>query len=321
MNFWDVIAIQPMTNTLIAVASGLANSFGLSIVVMTIVIRLAMLPMTMKQLRATKAMQELQPKIAELQKKYAKDKQKLAQEQMKMYRESGMSPAGCIVPMLIQFPIWIALYQSIIKVLGVTPEDFLGLSRYLYSWPVVYSTLPLGNQFLWLDLATPDPYILLPILVGATMWVQQKMTTPVTADPNQQAQTRMMLWMMPLLFAFMTLQFPSGLGLYWVISNIISIVIQYFVTGWGSLFPSKAGKPDREKDKKLKRRIAQAQLPAAPVETKTSGFDEMGAEQKEETGYGESGDKRQDRGGGYPARPRPTRRNPRTGGGHRPKRR
>ncbi len=308
-----------MTNTLIAVAHALAGSLGLSIIVMTIVIRLAMLPLTRKQLHATKAMQDLQPKLAELQRKYAKDKQALAQEQMKLYRESGMSPAGCLVPMLIQFPIWIALYQSVIKVLGVTPEDFLGLSQYLYSWPVVYSALPLGNQFLWLNLAIPDPYILLPILVGATMWVQQKMTTPIAVDPNQQAQSRMMLWTMPLLFAFMTLQFPSGLGLYWVVSNIISIVMQYFVTGWGGLFSAKTSKPAR--DKKLKKRIAQVKAPAVAEATVSPDAIEPGSAQKDETGYGKSGDKRQDSGGGYPARPKTIRRNPRAGRGHRPKRR
>src|SRR4030043_2133320 len=97
------------------------------------------MPLTLKQLKSTRKMQELQPKLAEIQKKFAKNKEKLAQEQMKLYRESGISPLGCIVPMLIQMPIWIALYQSIIRALAVTPEDFLGLSQYLYSWTIVYS--------------------------------------------------------------------------------------------------------------------------------------------------------------------------------------
>ena len=131
---WNLIAMQPMINTLIALSQYLFSSFGLTIIVFTIIIRLVMLPLTLKQLRATKAMQSLQPKLAELQKKYAKDKQKLAQEQMKMYRESGMNPAGCMLPMLVQMPIWIALYWSIMKVLAVTPEDFLApLSRFFFT--------------------------------------------------------------------------------------------------------------------------------------------------------------------------------------------
>ena len=232
---WSLIILQPVINGLIVLSHYLFSNFGLAIIALTIVVNVLMYPLTMKQINAMKAMQTLQPKIAELQKKYAKDKQKLAQEQMKMYRESGMSPAGCMVPMLVQMPIWIALYWSIMKVLAVTPEDFLGLSQYLYSWPIVFSTLPLGSKFLWLNLAIPDNLLLLPILVGGSMWVQQKMVMSPSADPAQQAQGRMMLWMMPIMFAFLSLQFPSGLALYWVVTNIISVIIQYRIAGWGGL--------------------------------------------------------------------------------------
>ena len=179
---WNFIAMQPMINILIALSHYLYNSFGLAIIALTITVRFGMYPLTMKQLRASKAMQELQPKLAELQRKYAKDKQALAREQMRMYKESGVSPMGCLVPMLVQMPIWIALFWSVIKVLAVTPEDFLGLSQYLYSWPIVHSMLPLANQFLWLNLAEPNT--LLAILVGGTMWLQQKMMMSPTADPK-----------------------------------------------------------------------------------------------------------------------------------------
>ncbi|MFQ5996490.1 MAG: YidC/Oxa1 family membrane protein insertase [Dehalococcoidales bacterium] len=245
---WDLIILSPMINVLIMVSGYLFHNFGLAIIALTIIVRLVTLPLTTKQLRATKAMQELQPKMAELQQKYGKDRAKLAQEQMRLYKESGVSPAGCMLPMLVQLPIWIALFQSIIRVLAVTPEGFLNLARHLYSsWSQVFSLVPLSSKFLWLDLATPDKFLLLPILVGGTMWLQQKMVMPRTADPRQQAQSTMMLWMMPLMFAFLTTQFPSGLALYWVISNIISIGIQYYMTGWGSLLPAAAGKVGRDK--------------------------------------------------------------------------
>jgi len=317
---WNLIILEPIINVLIVLSHYLFSSFGLAIIALTIVVNGCMYPLTLKQLRASKAMQALQPKLAELQKKYAKDKEKLAKEQMKMYKESGVSPAGCIVPMLIQMPIWIALYQSIIRLLAVTPEDFLGLSQYLYSWPVVYSALPLGNKFLWLNLATPDPWLLLPILVGGTMWVQQKMIMSTTADPKQQAQSRMMLWMMPLMFAFITLSFPSGLALFWVTSSAIRIVIQYFVTGWGGLVkvtaPKQAGR-----DKKYKKRIAQVE--EKPSEDADTGADivEPSSGQEEGLGYGESGDKRQDRGRGDSARLRGIRRQPGRSRSHRSKRR
>ena len=207
-------------------------------------------------------MQSLQPKLTELQKKYAKDKAKLAQEQMRLYKESGVSPAGCMLPMLVQMPIWIALFQSIIRLLAVVPEDFLNLSHHLYSsWAVVFSSVPLESNFLWLDLATPDKFLLLPILVGGTMWLQQKMVTSSAATPQQKSQGQIMLWMMPLMFAFLTTQFPSGLALYWVVSNLIQIAIQYRMTGWGGLV-SAAGKKPAGKDTKYVKRVEQVEAEA-----------------------------------------------------------
>ncbi|MDD5081888.1 MAG: YidC/Oxa1 family membrane protein insertase [Dehalococcoidales bacterium] len=268
MNAWDIIAIQPVINVLIVLSHYLFNSFGLAIVALTIIIRGLMFPLTIKQLRASKTMQELQPKLAELQKKYGTDKQTLAQEQMKLYRESGVSPAGCILPMIIQLPVWIALYQAIVRVLAAAPEDFLDLSRYLYSWPVVHSALPLSKQFLWLNLAVPDSIMLMPILVGGTMWVQQKMVTPTNTDPRQQSTSTIMLWMMPLMFAALTLQFPSGLALYWIVSNLITIAIQYYVTGWGALVKPAAIKVTTG-DKKPKRHVAQIEKPVEEAEVVT----------------------------------------------------
>jgi YidC/Oxa1 family membrane protein insertase len=233
---WDFIILNPMINIMVVLTDFLFNNLGLTIIVLTIAIRAAMYPLSRKQLLSTRKMQELQPKLAEIQKKYAKDRQKLAKEQMALYKEAGVSPTGCLLPMLVQMPVWIALYQSISRVLATSPEELLNLSRHLYtSWPLVFDQVPLNSQFLWLDLGAPDKYILLPILVGVTMWIQQKMTTPNYTDPQQQSQSQMMLWMMPLLFAFMSLSFNSGLALYWLTSNIISIVMQYFISGWGPL--------------------------------------------------------------------------------------
>lgn len=258
-DIWNLIILSPVINVLIVLSHYLFGNFGLAIIALTIVVRVVTMPLTLKQTKATKAMQALQPKLVELQRKYARDRARLAQEQMRLYKESGVSPAGCMVPMLVQLPVWIALFQSIIRVLAVVPEDFLNLSHHLYSsWSIVFSLVPLGSKFLWLDLATPDNLLLLPILVGGTMWLQQKMVTPVGADPKQQAQSRMMLWLMPIMFAFMTLQFPSGLALYWVVSNVISIVIQYKVTGWGGVIPATGGKPVSG-DKKYVKHIARVE--------------------------------------------------------------
>ena len=233
---WNSIILEPVLNSLIALCTMLGHNFGFAIIVLTIVVRFALYPLTVRQTRSTKAMQALQPRMEELKKKYGKNQQKLQQETMKLYKEAGINPLGCLWPMLIQLPIWIALYQSIMQALASTPENLLNLSQHLYSWAAVGQAVPLNEQFLWLRLSQPDRNLILAILVGGTMWVQQKMVTPPAADPRQQSMTQMTTLMMPLMFGMFTLSFPSGLALYWVVSNIIGIVIQYFVAGgWGYL--------------------------------------------------------------------------------------
>jgi YidC/Oxa1 family membrane protein insertase len=233
---WNLIIGNPVLNVLVALSQLLSGEFGLAIISLTIIVRLISWPLTKRQLNSTKAMQEMQPKIQELQKKYGKNQQKLQQEMMKLYKEAGVNPLGCLWPMLVQFPIWIALYQAIIRALATTPENLLDLAHRLYSWDIVNQAIPLSSKFLWLDLSQPDPYWILAIIVGGTMWVQQKMTQAPAVDPAQQSTSRMMLLMMPLMFGFLTLLFPSGLALYWAVSNIIGIITQYFFTGgWGYL--------------------------------------------------------------------------------------
>jgi len=241
---WNLIIANPVLNVLVALTQFVGGNFGLAIIVLTVIVRLVSWPLTKRQLNSTKAMQEMQPKVQELQKKYGKNKEKLQQEMMKLYKEAGINPLGCIWPMLIQFPIWIALYQAIMSALATTPESLLGIAQRLYSWGIVNQAIPLSSRFLWLDLSQPDPYFILAILVGGTMWAQQKMTTAPAVDPRQQSTNRMMTLMMPLMFGFLTLMFPSGLALYWAVSNIIGIITQYFVTGgWGYLRPRSLSQP------------------------------------------------------------------------------
>jgi YidC/Oxa1 family membrane protein insertase len=314
LNVWDLYIVSPLVNVLILLSSYLFNNFGLTIIVFTILVRAAMYPLTIKQLKATKAMSSIQAQVAELQKKYGKDRKMLAQEQLKLYKQSGMNPAGCILPMLVQMPVWIALYQAIVKVLGESPEGFLSLSRYLYtSWHMVFKLVPLHSQFLWVNLAVPDPTFLLPLLTGATMWVQQKMSTMPSSDPKQQQQSQMMLWMMPIMFVFMSLSFPSGLALYWVASNVIGIVMQYFVTGWGGLYIPK-GLKKITVEKKTREPAVRAALPSPIIEAESKP---AGKEVK----YGDSGDTRQDRGGGNPSGTGPAGPKPGRGGSSRRKRR
>jgi len=246
LNVWELIIQQPIVNILIVMSHYLGGSFGLAIVALTIIINLAMFPMTLSQIRSSKAMQDLQPKLSELQKKYGKDRQKLAQEQMKLYKTAGVKPAGCALTLIIQMPVWIALYQAIILALAVAPEALLNLSRFLYPWDPVYAALPLSRDFLLLDLAKPN--IILAILTGASQWLQQKMSMTPSTDPKQAQQAQMMLWMMPMMFGLLALSFPSGLALYWVVNSVVRIVLQYRITGWGGLRrqPKQAPEPEKK---------------------------------------------------------------------------
>ncbi len=125
VGLFDIVLLQPMLNFLVLLSGYLFNSFGLAIVVLTIIVRLLTMPLTMKQLHSTRAMQSIQPKMKELQKKYAKDKQKLSQETMKLYKEEGVNPIGCAFPMLVQFPIWIGLYRRLFKGWELLPKTLL----------------------------------------------------------------------------------------------------------------------------------------------------------------------------------------------------
>jgi YidC/Oxa1 family membrane protein insertase len=241
MEVWNLIIGNPVLNVLIALSHILGGSFGLAIIALTIIVRLVTWPLNKRQLNSTKALQEMQPKIQELQKKYGKNQQKLQQEMMKLYKEAGVNPLGCLWPMLVQFPIWIALYQAIMRALATTPENLLDLAQRLYSWDIVNQAIPLSSQFLGLDLgqtasANGGVGLLLAIMVGGTMWIQQKMTQAPAVDPRQESTSRMMTLMMPVMFGLLTFSFAAGLGLYWAVSNIIGIITQYFATGgWGYL--------------------------------------------------------------------------------------
>lgn len=238
---WNTIIFQPLLNLLLFLYALIGRNFGLSVIVFTVLVRIVTLPITAQQMRSAKASQDMQPKLAELQQKYKNDKEKLAQEQMKLYKESGVSPLGCLVPTLIQMPVWFGLYQSITAALPQNPLQLLNLAKHIYSrFPILSSVvpsslIPLNASFLWLNLGRPDPYYIIPILTVATMWVQQKMMAAPNADPQQQAMSQSMELMMPLMFGWITINLASGLGLYFVATNAVGIIQQYFNNGWGSL--------------------------------------------------------------------------------------
>jgi YidC/Oxa1 family membrane protein insertase len=231
-----------MLNALLGLYSVLFDQFWLAIIVFTVIVRVAMTPLMLPQQRSAKKMQELQPRLQELQKKYGKDREKLSQEQMKLYREAGVNPMGGCLPMLIQFPIWIGLYQSIIQALGFQPLQLLNLSQNIYPFlQGLWAAVPLNRYFLGMDLAlTPQQLggltYALPVLVAFTSYLQSKMTTTTASSDGQGASmTQSMTLMMPLMFGFFSLNFATGLSFYFIVSNIIGIITQGFISGWQGL--------------------------------------------------------------------------------------
>jgi len=203
----------------------LGNETIIAVTLVTLVLRLLVTPLMLKQQQAARKQQELRPKIMEIQKKYKDDPQKLMEEQRKL----GLNPLGGCLPSLVQLPLMIGLYQAIIRALASTPLQLLELPRDIYRWiPSFSSLIPLKSQFLWLDLALPDPLFVLPILVVATSWFYQKLITPPALDAQAEAMNKQMMLMMPLMMGFFSLTYASGLAIYFLITNLVGI-LQYYL--------------------------------------------------------------------------------------------
>jgi len=240
---WDLF-ISIFINVLLWIYNVIGQNFGIAIILFTILIRVVTWPLNAQQMKGAKAMQDLQndKDWQAIQKKYAKDKEKLAQEQMRIYREKGINPFGSCLPTLIQFPIIIALYQSIIRALAATPLDLLKLSRSINpAFLDVAKLIPLNSKFLWMNLGQPEPYYILAVVVAVTTYIQSKLTLPPSTNPNDQsaAMGQSMTLTMPLMLGWFALTFPSGLAVYFVTSNLLGI-IQYAAMGkanWSNLLP------------------------------------------------------------------------------------
>ena len=243
---WDLI-LNPFITLLTLLYSIFNQNIILAIAVFTVLVRVAILPLTAQQQRSAKAMQELQPQLKKLQEKHKNDREKLAQEQMTLYKEHGVNPFGGCLPLVIQFPILIGLYQAIIFTLAATPYQLLDLSgRFLL--PGLDQMVPLNNMWLGMDLskpptANPQWALALPVLVLVTTWAQSKLTVPPAPPPSDdddgrpnqaQAMSQSMTTIMPLMFGFFSLSFSVGLSVYFVISNVIGI-IQYSLMGKSKL--------------------------------------------------------------------------------------
>jgi YidC/Oxa1 family membrane protein insertase len=227
---FEIVLIDPLTN-LFVLLSTLAGNAGIGVILLTIFIRVITLPLTLKQMHSTRMMAAIGPRMQDIQKRF-KDPKRRSEEQMKLYREAGINPLGCFSSMLLQLPILMALYRVFSTAIGETPEALIKVSHRLYGWDFLRSSMPLPSNFLWLHVGRPDPLIL-PLFVAITTYALQKMSMLPATDEKQRAQNSMMNMMMPLLFGWITINLPSGLGLYYVLSNLIGMAMQYAYVGGG----------------------------------------------------------------------------------------
>lgn len=227
----------PLLTALVFLYHLLGNSFGLAIIALTVGLKLLLVPLTISSIKSQKKMMDLAPKLSELKKKHT-DKLELQKAQLELYKSHGVNPgAGCL-PQIIQIVILIALYQVFLNFLNGGTID----------------GATVNSDFLWLNLAKPDPIYVLPVLAGLTQLVHSLMLRPGTEHPHgsehqskkdekteknememgQEIQNQM-LFLMPIMTAVISLRFPSGLALYWVVTTVFSVVQQWIITGPGGL--------------------------------------------------------------------------------------
>jgi YidC/Oxa1 family membrane protein insertase len=181
----------------------IVGNYGWAIIILTVLTRIPFIPIVNRGQKSMKKLQQLQPKLKEIQQKYKKDPKRMQEEMMKLYKKHKVNPMSGCLPILIQIPVFFALYKVLLVAIELRGAPFM----------------------FWIkDLSMKDPYYILPIVMGITMFVQQKMT-PAATDTQQQK----IMNFLPLIFTFLFLNFPSGLVLYWLVSNILGIAQQWYV--------------------------------------------------------------------------------------------
>jgi len=279
---FNYIITEPIFNVLMLLYH-LFGSMALSIIVLTLIVRLALFPLTLKQLKSTKATQAIQPLIADVRKKYKDQKEQYAAMQA-IYKEYGVNPvAGCL-PLLVQLPVLYGLFFALREALNtnnLNPINYLhSLNQSIYPFLPKF-IIPPDPYMIWfggpINLGHPDPTHILPILAGLATFLQLRMSQPRTRTGAKDAmsqQMAVMQYIMPFITLIFAWGFPAGLALYWTTTSVFSMVQQYFVTGWGSLavmpeflqniFPQRESKSsgggktssgDKKKDKQVSKTV------------------------------------------------------------------
>jgi YidC/Oxa1 family membrane protein insertase len=217
------LVFQEPLHWLIVTLTDLTLNYGLAIVLFTLIIRTVLAPLYVMQIRSSRKMMQLSPKLKQLQKKHGKDREALTRETMALYKEYNHNPAlGCVLP-LVQLPILWSLFLVLRDIASHPPA----LHHDLYA-----------SGFLWLtSLGHPDQLHILPIVAGITQWITQRMMLQPTSDP-QQRQVNQIMQFLPAMIVVFAWAYPSGLAVYWVISNFYMMALQFYISGWGQLFTS-----------------------------------------------------------------------------------
>lgn len=263
MNFFDTIFINPILNLLLAIHKifdvvGTPGALGLSIIGLTVVVRAVLWPLTKKQLESAKKMAELKPKLEGLKERFGTDKIRLQKEQLALYKEHGVNPASGCLPLILQIPIFIALYQVLIKLLSSqTNGAILDKINQVAYHPSLKLGGPLDASFLGFNLgARPADWpqagvvlLLVPLLTGLLQFIQSKMMMPQRDSQRKKVEEKdkekgeelmgamqsQMTYLMPGMIALFSYTFPLGLSLYWNTFTLFGIIQQYLISGFGGL--------------------------------------------------------------------------------------
>jgi len=232
--------LQPIQGALEWVVIFLYNNvianYGIVIILLTIIVRIVLTPLTLSQTRSMAKMQRLQPQLQEIQKKYKGDKQKIQQETMEFYKKNNVNPlAGCL-PLILQMPVFFALFR-VLREPSVIITSVLGL-------PYIDGIANSNFTFLWLDLNAKDPYYILPILMVATMFLSTKLTST-----SSSGQNKIMMYAMPAVFGVISINLASGILIYWVTTNVWSAGQQWIV----NRFIKRQAERHEEKEKEAKK--------------------------------------------------------------------
>lgn len=199
---WFHAIAEPLLRFLKLIYSFTGN-YGYAIILVTLMIKIVFFPLANKSYKSMKEMQKLQPIMAELREKYKNDKERMSREVMELYKKNRVNPLSGCLPMIVQIPVFIALYNVLMNAIELRHAPF---------------------HFWIADMSIKDPYYITPLIMGATMFLQQKLS-PSAPDPTQQK----VMMMMPVIFTFMFMNLPSGLVLYWIVNNVLSITQQYYI--------------------------------------------------------------------------------------------